>query len=202
MEFTKEGMLKVGSTTLATPVKIRIPDYGYELPEIHSSSPIPLPMYNPVAHIINWLERGINIEFCTKEDADKVFFFIIEYNRFAEAENKNIENVDDQYKLAIKAQEKLFKMIDYKNYIEKKKADGDIPFKHSQHLFKGIKKRSSEQVSTSYKSPFIKNRKDGAKKKQFYTPPSPDEIFAYDIFSPSPDINVIENDMYKDVDLR
>jgi hypothetical protein len=63
MEFNRNGGLKVGNTLLSTPMRIRIPEYGYELPEINSSSPIPIPMYTSVANIINWLDMGINVEF-------------------------------------------------------------------------------------------------------------------------------------------
>jgi hypothetical protein len=70
-----KGEFLVGKTKLSTLIEIRIPEYGYDLPEIHSSSPIPLPMYASVANVINWLERGINVEFCNIKDRDRVFFF-------------------------------------------------------------------------------------------------------------------------------
>jgi hypothetical protein len=200
MDFTKDGKLKVGNTTLSSLVKITVPDYDWELPEIHSSSPITIPMYNSVSSIINWLERGINIDFCNKEDADKVFFFVLEYNRFAEKENKKIDNIDDQYKLVYKAQEKLFRMIGYKNCVEKRKADDEIPFKHN--LYKGIKREGNEQVSTSYKNPFMtKNNKTFTNKGKKETAPFQDGIFAYDIFGANPDISIAEANMYKDIEL-
>jgi hypothetical protein len=199
MEFTKEGKLKVGNTTFSSIFQIRIPEYGQELPEIHSSSPIIMPMYNSVANIMNWLEREIYIEFCNKEDAEKVFFFIIEYNRFAVSENKKIDNIEEQYKIASKAQDRLTAILDYRHYIEKKKADEEIPFKNN--LFKGIKRnKGKEQISSSYKNPFIKRGKEGMKKKQRVSQVSPDDIFAYDLFKPSPDVDIVERDPYKDID--
>jgi hypothetical protein len=201
MELTKEGKLKVGNTTFSSLFRIRIPEYGYELPEIHSSSPIIMPMYNSTANIMNWLEREIYIEFCNKEDAERVFFFIMEYNRFAESENKKIDNLDEQYKIASKAQMRLFKIIDYKHYIEKKKADEEIPFK--RNLFKGIKRPNIDgQISSSYKNPFMKRGKEGVKKRQRVLPTTPDDIFAYDLFKPSPDVNIVEADLYKEIDFN
>jgi hypothetical protein len=201
MEFSKDGKLKVGNTTFSSLFQIRIPEYGYELPEINSSSPIIMPMFNSVANIINWLERGIYVEFHDKKDAEKIFFFIMEYNRFAEGENKKIDNIDDQYNIAANAQMRLFKIIDYKHYVEKMKADEEIPFKHNP--FKGIKKHSDkEQISSSYKNPFVKRVKQGIKKKQQLNLPVPDDIFAYDLFKPSPDMNIVEADIYKDIDFN
>jgi hypothetical protein len=94
---------------------------------------------------------------------------------------------------------RLFKILDYKNYIDKKKADEEIPFKHN--LFKGIRRHnSSEQISSSYKNPFTKWGKEGLKKKHYVPTRTPDDIFAYDLFKPSPDVNIVEADAFKDID--
>jgi hypothetical protein len=197
MEFTTDGEYKVGNTTSSTPIQIRIPEYGYELPEINSSSPIPIPIYTSVANIINWLDRGINVEFCDKKNAEKVFFFILEYNRYAENENKKIDNIDEKYKVASNAQTVLFRMIDFKNYTEKKKADEEIPFKHN--LFKKNKNQQSSQFTSSYNNPNMKRNNQINSDNKPNETLSPLEITAYDIFSPSHEINIIESDPFKDI---
>jgi hypothetical protein len=202
MEFTDNGLLKVGKTTLSTPVQIRIPVYGYELPEINSSSPIPMPMYTSVSNIINWLERGIDVEFSDNKDREKVFFFVLEYNRFVLKENKKIEDPDKQLRPATNAEQNLFKRIDFTSYINKKEADGMIPFKRKP--FKGkVKPENKGQVSTSYKNPNIKNKlfggiAAGIREAAIVTP---EESRAYDLFTPSLETGVIGKGQFDNIEL-
>jgi hypothetical protein len=197
MEFTKTGEFKVGNTTLSTPIQITIPVYGYELPEIHSSSPIPIPIYTKVANIINWLERGITVEFCERESVEKVFFFIMEYNRYVQEENKKIDDIENHYRLALKAQEKLYRTIDFKNYIENKRATEEIPFK--KNIFKGIKKKSTD----SFTNPFYKRNKREPSKSQkdhYEDSITPGDVYAFDIFAPIQDI-IVEKTRFDEVEL-
>jgi hypothetical protein len=202
MEFTDNGLLKVGNTTLSTPIQIRIPVYGYELPEINSSSPISMPIYTSVSNIINWIERGIDVEFSDLKDREKVFFFVLEYNRFVQKENKKIEDPDRQLRPATNAEQNLFKRIDYTSYINKKEADGMIPFKRKP--FKGIiKSENKGQVSSSYKNPGIKDKLFGrtmAGKKEAPVV-TPDESRAYDLFIPSLEIGVIGKGQFDNIEL-
>jgi hypothetical protein len=205
MDFTESGIFKVGNTTLSTPIRIRIPEYGYELPEIHSSSPIPMPMYTKLENIINWLDRGIDIDFCgSKENLEKVFYFVLEYNRFIQEENKKITDLNDHYRPALNAQERLYRMIDYKSFVETKKAKNEVPFKKS--LYKGIP-HSGEgiDVTQSYKNPFLKkkNKSKGPLSQVPYEEPiAPEETHAYDIFSSLRDTLTIEHSRFDDVDLN
>jgi hypothetical protein len=205
MDFTNAGEFKVGNTTLSTPIRIRVPEYGHELPEIHSSSPIPMPMYTELRHIINWLDRGIDIDFCgSKENLEKVFYFILEYNRFVQEENKKIEDIDRQYRPALNAQDKLYRMIDYKSFIESKKARQEVPFK--KNIYKGIPHNGEGIDATqSYKNPFFKrkNKPKGPLPQVPYEEPiTPGEVHAYDIFAPLQDALAIEQSRFDDEDLN
>jgi hypothetical protein len=195
MEITKEGKFKVGDTTFSTPIMVRIPDYGYELPEIHSSSPIALPIYTAVANIINWLERGIDVEFCNNRiDMERVFFFILEYNRFVKEENKKIDDIDNQYRMANAAQSRLYQRLNFNNMKEKIKADEDIPFK--RNLFKN----KSNDVANPYRNPYMEEqskKQQKAGKESF----NPADSYAYDVFAPIQDTIQNENSLFSDVEL-
>jgi hypothetical protein len=196
MEFDKNGNFKVGNTSLSTPVEIRIPEYGYELPEINSSSPIPMPMYTSVSNIINWLERGINVEFINLKDRERVFFFILDYNRFIQKENKAIEDPDEQYRPAVNAEQILLKAIDFTSYINKRAADEKIPFKKKP--FKGrIRVEHSGQAS----SPRTKNKMFAGMKQSDREVITPNEVRAYDLFSQSPNIGIISRGPFDDIEL-
>jgi hypothetical protein len=196
MKITNEGDFKVGNTKLSTPILIRIPEYGHELPEIHSSSPISLPMYAAVAHIINWLERDIGVEFCNPKDMERVLFFLLEYNRFAQEANKKIDDIEQQYKIVMKAQSNLYRTLDFNNYVETRKAKEEIPWK--KNLYKG-----SSQIKnniSSYKNPFMEKRTNkGQNTKQEYY--NPGDSFAYDIFAPVADSVSPEKNSFNDVEL-
>jgi hypothetical protein len=200
MEITEKGEFKVGNTKLSTPIMIRIPDYGYELPEIHSSSPIPLPMYTQVANIINWLERGIDVEFCNKRiDMERVFFFILEYNRFVKEENKKIDDIDRQYKLANIAQSRLYQRLNFDNVKEKRKADEDIPFKRK--LFKNnLNKNNSNGIQSSYRNPYI-DKQNKTKENLVLETINPHDSYAYDVFTPLQDMIQMESSLFNDVEL-
>jgi hypothetical protein len=197
MEFTKDGTFKVGNTTLSTPIQIRIPDYGYELPEIHASSPLSMPTYISVANIINWLERGINIDFCDQNNMERVFFFIMEYNRFAKEENKKFDDDKDHYRLALNAQNRLFRDINYKHEINNKKADEVSPFKVKPY------KRTANAYSSDYKNSYSRKQKalmPESMKKKKVKPISPENVYAFDIFTSNPDTLLAESDPFSDID--
>jgi hypothetical protein len=199
MEFTKNGSFKVGNTTLQTPIQIRIPEYGYELPEIHASSPLSMPIYTAVANIINWLERGIAVEFCDSKNAERVLFFIMEYNRFAREENKKIENAEEHYKIALNAQNILYSQINYKHDLIERSADEKVPF--GSNLYKGIKKSRENDKISLYKNPFMrknKNTNEPSKKKDI-TPLKPGDVYAFDVFSIDPETLTIEAEEYPDI---
>jgi hypothetical protein len=200
MEITSEGDFKVGNTTLSTPVLIRITEYGHELPEIHSSSPIPIPMYASVANILNWLERDIGIEFCDKKDMERLFFFVMEYNQFAQEQNKKINDIEKYYKIATKAQKNLYRSLDFNNFIETQKAEEEIPFK--KRLFKSS---SSQQknITSSYHNPFVDKRfkdKQNKKSKVEREVFNPGSALAYDIFAPVFDNITPEETSFNDVE--
>jgi hypothetical protein len=200
MEITSKGDFKVGNTTLSTPILIRIIEYGHELPEIHSSSPVSVPMYVPVAHIINWLERDIGVEFCDKKDMERVFFFLLEYNRFAQDTNKKIDDIEKHYKVAMKAQTNLYRALDYNNFMETKKAEEEIPFK--KKLFKNSSPRKG--IVSSYRNPFLdkklKNKESPDQKieREYF---NPGNSFAYDMFAPVFDRTTPETGSFYDVEL-
>ena len=174
-----DGEFVVGNLKLKTPLRITIPEYGHELPEIHSSTPVISPIYASVANIINWLERGIYVEFCNKKlDAERVLFFIFEYNKFAKEENKKINDAYSRYKLALNAEEKLCNILKYTYTAEDNTHEDHNPFK--KKIFKGIKKNLNNTYSSSYKNPFSKNK---VKPKDKLIDPV--DIRAFDIFRPS-----------------
>jgi hypothetical protein len=201
MEFTKDGGFKVGETTLKTPIKVRVPDYGYELPEIHASSPLSMPVYTPMANVINWIERGINVEFCDAKGAEKTFFFIMEYNRFAKEENKKIESPEDQYRLVLNAQNRLYRELNFKHNENEKKVEESVPFISS--LYKGNKQTSSENnsIRSSYNNPYINKSKPSKKKQKAIKERqlSPTNVRAFDMFVPKPDSLLVDPDTFVDI---
>jgi hypothetical protein len=205
MEFTGRGEFKVGNTALSTPIKIRVPDYGQELPEIHSSSPVAIPVWVKLAYVINWLERGIDIEFCNgKEDLERVFYFILEYNRYAQEENKKMEDIEGHYPLALNAQSRLYRAIDFKNYVDSRKAAEADPFK--MNIFKGIPGQGGgDRPSAVYKNPLAgKNRKQspGMPEIPAEEPVSPGGVYAYDTFAPIKESEIIERTPFDNLELR
>jgi hypothetical protein len=188
---------EVGNLVLSTPIKIRIPDYGYDLPEINSSSPISIPIYASVANIINWLERGISIEFCNKDvDGNRVLLFVTEYNKFASENNKNIKDVDKQHRLALNAEDRLRRMMDFSYFQKKKKTEEAIPFK--KRIFKKPK-NSSAVISSSYQDASVNK----------YFRPSRNgninntrEVRAYDIFAPDGETLISPPSIYDNIQLN
>jgi hypothetical protein len=199
MDITKDGGFKVGNTTLQTPLKIRITDYGYELPEINASTPLSMPIYAKAAFIINWLERGINVEFADIKSEERLFFFITEYNRFANEENKKIDNVENHYKLALNAQERLYKELDFKHVLKIKKEIQSSPFE--MKLYKGIPKTSPNRVDKDIKKDSLKKSKSSKNIKAVYKdrPVGPGDSHAFDIFSQNPETLLIEKDAFPDI---
>jgi hypothetical protein len=184
----------VGNIKLCTPIKIRIPDYGHDLPEIHSSSPISIPTYASVGNIINWLERGINIEFCNKEqDADRVLLFIMEYNKTASEENKKIKDANGRFNLALNAQDRLFRSLNFNRIVEKRKIDDAIPFKRK--IYKSSRNDGSS-ISVSYNNPLI-NKKIPIREEM----KKPNEVRAFDIFSPSGEMLISLPSVYDNIDV-
>jgi hypothetical protein len=202
MEFTSDGRFKVGDTTLKSPMRIRIPDYGHELPEIHATSPLSMPIYTSAANVVNWLERGIIVEFCNSKDAERLFFFLMEYNRFVKEENKKIESIDGQYRLALKAQKILYSEINYKSNVDEKEINGKVPF-ISTH-YKGIRKDVPHDDANIRRNPFMrKNKKaNGLNNDKEKNPVlTPGSVYAFDVFSTNPETLFIEPEDFPDIDL-
>jgi hypothetical protein len=117
------------------------------------------------------------------------------------SENKKIENPEEQYRAAFNAEQHLFKAVDYSGYINRREEDRKIPFKKKP--FKGItKKENTVQVSSSYKNPRIKNKKNNVFGiKPEIKEATPDEVRAYDLFSPIPEIGIIGKGRFDGMEL-
>ena len=84
--FDSKGEFCVGDTTIQTTFRIKVNDYEVELPEIHAFGPTGFQDIR-LAYIINWVERGIIVEFENIKEEEKATFFVIEYNKYAKQVN-------------------------------------------------------------------------------------------------------------------
>jgi hypothetical protein len=181
MAFDAAGVFKVGNTTLNSSFKVTIPAYDIALPEINSSSPVIMPITVSASIIINWLERGIYVEFADGASvAEKLLFFLLEYNRYALTENKNIKNASPPYIIAYNAQNMLTRMLNHVEVREKIRKEDEVPFK--RRLYKGI------PHSTENKALLAQKGSSGKGKTKEST--ALEDLHAYDIFAPQEDEEV------------
>lgn len=111
MNFNNNGDFIVGKTTLDTRFKVRVLTYEVSLPEINSYGPIATPVSVSVSTIINWLERGIILDFSNIKEEESVYYFLLEYNKYANQINN--EEKREVLKLSVKALEFLRKDLKY-----------------------------------------------------------------------------------------
>lgn len=82
---------KVGETTFESIFKINMPfNYGDPVPECHSHCPITTFFYASIAQIINFINRGLRVNLENEADAEKIYFFLTEYNKQAAKYNREI----------------------------------------------------------------------------------------------------------------
>jgi hypothetical protein len=81
--------------------------------------------------------------------------------------------------------------------IEKKKSEEKVPFRRKP--FKGIDK-TSMSLSSSYTNPVIKKKRESINIK--VDTPTPEEVRAYDLFSPEPEmVGVSTRSRFDDIEL-
>jgi hypothetical protein len=191
MGFDAQGIFKVGNTTLKTLMRVRIPDYGYDLPEINASSPMIMPIMARVKYIINWLERDIRVDFVNgMKDAQKLMFFLLEYNLYAAEANKHNDDIDTQLTVAINAQSYLMRELNYQDTIGERKSAEKVPFKRS--IYKKINRRKLGQIP--YTGKF--NKPKDAKNQPIPEVFKPGDVFAFDIFGEVPDPQVADSSSF------
>ena len=80
--FDSDGNFCVGTTTIETMFKVSVLDYNAPLPEVHAVGPLVTPQNVKVAYILNWIERGLCVDFENKSDEEKLLYFVLEYNKY------------------------------------------------------------------------------------------------------------------------
>ena len=113
--FDSKGEFCVGDTTIQTTFRVKVNDYEVELPEIHAFGPTGFQDIR-LAYIINWVERGIIVEFENIKEEEKATFFIIEYNKYAKQVNDEEGKV--VYRLALVAQNWLIRDLHWEERIQ------------------------------------------------------------------------------------
>jgi hypothetical protein len=176
------GEFAVGNLNLSSLMKVEIPEYGHDLPEIHSSSPIIYPLAIPISIIINWLERGIGVVFVNKdEDIPRLLVFVTEYNLFASEENKRRPDTLQPLRFAYNAEDRLKRMTSKAIEFREQELEEKVPFK--KRIFKGSIGSSGVISSSSYQDPFIHRFKKKKQMDKAFTGGEPSAAKAYDIFS-------------------
>jgi len=97
---------KVGNTTFESIFQMNLPyNYGDAVPECHSHCPISAFFYASIPQIINFINRGLCVNLKDDNDAEKIYFFLTEYNKQAARYNKELG--EEANPLALEA-EKFF----------------------------------------------------------------------------------------------
>lgn len=195
MKNTYENIdFKIGNTSLQTMFYITIPDYGAPIPECHSHGPISIPFMQPVYNIVNMINRGLHVQ-PSLEDSEKIYLFLIEYNREARRINKEVgEEINP---VATEAEDYFFNKMKFKYGKEYKEENKDEnPFvKTSNIMIKSSNILNSNTIQNTFKT---RKPKDNKKYQERIHK-------MYDIFSSpeymDPDGNLIDNMMKKIDDL-
>lgn len=184
MGFNSNGDFIVGNTTLDSLITVTVDDYVADLPEVHSSGPIITPMSIEVRTIINWIERGLHVQFTNNKDAEKLLFFVMEYNKYAEQANAaNKSDIEIKpLKLASNAQSYLIKKLHWqetKVQSEDESYNSDNnPFQKRTHSIKMQLAQDAPYTNASVQNKFKKKTESTVQLSR-----SPDEVRMYDIFS-------------------
>lgn len=198
--FDADGNFCVGTTTIETMFRVTVLDYNVPLPELHCTGPIISPQNVKVAYIINWIERGLCVEFEKKEDEEKLLYFVLAYNKYA----KDVNDLEQKsvLKLALASQKWLILDLHWTNKIDTEISKNDPtkvnPFAKRVHRNSYVAQKAVYNNDT-IKAKFSKKKKENqlqdALKHQL-------ESHDYDIFASTPqDIDEIGNPMMSDMDL-
>lgn len=182
--FDSKGNFCVGEVYIDSTFDITVADYEVALPEIHSFGPMISPQPIRVSVIINWIERGLHVEFQKRSDEEAVLFFVMEYNKYA----KYVNDADGKvtYKLAV-ASERWLKMdLNWNNETraqDKPISRQDNPFVKRVHSNSGVmmakpKVYNNESVRAKFSKTKNKKITDVLMKQSFK--------HDYDIFANSP----------------
>lgn len=198
--FDSDGNFCVGTTTIETMFKVSVLDYNAPLPEVHAVGPLVTPQNVKVAYILNWIERGLCVDFENKSDEEKLLYFVLEYNKYV----KYVNDLEQRsvLKYALSAQKWLILDLHWSGRVDSEHDKHDPakvnPFSKIQH------KNSYVQQQAVYNNETIK-AKFGKKKKetQLYDALKHQlESHDYDIFSSTPqEIDEVGNPMMSDMDL-
>jgi hypothetical protein len=181
--------LTVGNTTIKSPFFIKILDYGVELPEIHSVSPVISFINIQLSAIVNWIERGLTVVFQNPDDEAKVYFYILEYNRLARETNEEVGH--EVFKLAYKTEELTKSRLDTTLRGQDFEANERNPFKRRAHRQANIVLNSLEPNLSINKVTGVSLRRLGAPS---FKEKGPDEIRMYDVFAGAAQNNTLEDE--------
>lgn len=176
---------KLGNTSLQSMFYITIPDYGAPIPECHSHGPISTPFMQPVYNIVNMINRGLHVQ-PSLEDSEKIYLFLVEYNREARKINKEIgEEINP---IASEAEEYFFKKMKFKYGKEYKEENKDEnPFvKTSSTMIRSSNVLNSTAIQNAFKLNKGKEKKHQEKIHKMF------DIFSSPEYM-DPDGNLVDN---------
>ena len=196
--FDSDGNFCVGNTTLDTMFKVSVMDYGVSLPEVHATGPLITPQSVRVSAIINWIERGLCVDFVSKSDEEKVLYFVLAYNKYAKEVNNEAQSV--KYKLALVAQKWLILDLHWQGKLDdtKRSETSANPFVKRQHV------NSYNQPKAVYNNDTIRAKFSKKKKENQFQDAIKSQLEShdYDIFSSQPqDLDEMGNPLMNDMDL-
>jgi hypothetical protein len=182
-----------------------VPDYGVDLPEINSSAPISLPSYFPAMYVVNWIERGLHIQFEEIEEEVKLYYFLLEWNAYARATNEQAGKAE--LPLTPGTLSYMAKQLKYHKGIEERTEDSLNPFKRDMkpntHTATGEKSIGRTYTNKTVTERFKK--KSDSKPGPQPTGPKPlDDVRLFDMFDKPPDAGMLTDDGlssgYRDLD--
>lgn len=185
---------KVGDTTFDTMYSMNLPyNYGDPVPECHSHCPIGVFFYATVSQIINFINRGLIVNLEDDNDAEKIYFFLTEYNKQAAKANKELG--EEANPLALDAEQFFLKKL---NHVITEIRDAD-ELENNNPFNKRIAppaKRTNVVKSNSIQSSFKSLKKNKPTRSNIDTR-APEEHKMYEMFNApnlvSPDGQIVIN---------
>ena len=161
---------KVGETTIESIYQINLPyNYGEAVPECHSHCPISTFFYASVAQIVNFINRGLIVNLKDDKDAERIYFFLTEYNKEAAKYNKELG--EEANPLALDAEKIFFNKLKYVLKLEQDndKLENNNPFNmiiappskktnvvksySVQNAFKSLNKKNKSKTGVDNRAP-------------------------------------------------
>jgi hypothetical protein len=107
--------------TFNSPVMVKIPAYDVYIHELKCNGPVMCFTHVKVRHVVNMLDRGLEVVFKDKEAELKVLALVKQYTLLASAENERVGK--DVYKLPVAAQQTIVRDLNIKEDLRAKREE-------------------------------------------------------------------------------